>query len=382
MDVTPTLPLLTITMPAANQAATGQDSLIRNFGADSITIADNGGNTITTVASGQSKYVYLTDNSTVNGAWAAVAFGVGSSTADAASLAGYGLKAIGATLNQSHTVSVSATSFTIGAGDRSILYLDSAGATISLPAASGIGNDFFFLLRNISAGTTTVDAAGADLIDGQGSIQLAPDESCIICCSGTAWYTVGIGRSTIFAYSQLVKNVAGGSNVTLTGTEAGYKIIKFTGALTANINVIVPNVVTVWYIDNSTTGVYSLTVKTSAGSGISIQANNRVILYCDGTNVLDAQTVFTTSGLFTSGSASAPAVAFSADTDTGMYLAAPNQIGFTAGGSNVATLTSAGLTLVAPLAVAQGGTGSTTAAAARVALGTLSEAQAMALALG
>jgi hypothetical protein len=368
LDVTTTVGL-TISLPTAMQGSTGEDILFKNVGSNTFTILDYDGNTITTVSSGAAKYIYLTDVSTTAGVWVSIAFGVGSTSVDAASLVGYGIKAISASLNQSHPATVSAVNFTIGTGDRAQLYLDTGGATISLPTASGIGNDFFFLVRNISVGTTIIDASGADLIDGASSITLAPEESCMVCCSGTAWYTVGRGRSTTFAYTQLTKNVAGSSDVTLSGTEAGYAILKFIGALTGNINVIVPNVTAVWYVDNSTTGVYTLTVKTAAGSGVAITAANRVILYCDGTNVQDAQTVFTTSGAFTAGSASVPSITFGTDPDTGLYSVSANILGITANGTQVATFSGAGLTLTTDLAVTEGGTGASSASSARSNLG-------------
>ena len=360
---------LSLAMPPADQVSNGQDILIRNPGANTFTVTDTGGNTITTVSSGESKYIYLQDNSTINGTWTTVAFGVGASTADAAALAGYGLLAIGGTLNQSMPCTISNGNFTIGSADRGRLYLDSLGAAISLPSAAGAGDNFFFALRNISGGSTVVTPNGGDLIDAVGSLTLSPDESVLIVCTGAAWYSVGRGRSTTFSYTQLVKNVAGGVDVALTGAEAGYKIMKFTGLLTANINIIVPNVTTVWYVDNATTGAYSLLVKTLAGTGVSVAANERVILYCDGTNVLDAQTVFTTSGTFGAGSAGVPSISFALDPNTGFYNAAANQIGVTANGSNVGTWSAAGLSLVAPLAVASGGTGSATAAGALSNLG-------------
>jgi hypothetical protein len=368
LDVTTTAGL-TISLPTAMQGSTGEDILFKNVGSNTFTILDYDGNTITTVVAGAAKYVYLTDVSTTAGVWTSIAFGVGSTTVDAASLVGYGVKAISASLNQSHPVTLSSISFTVTAADRSRLYLDTAGATITLPTAIGIGDDFFFLLRNTSVGTTVVEASGGDVIDGSSSISLAPEESCFVCCSGTGWYTVGRGRSTTFAYTQLTKNVAGSSDVTLSGTEAGYAILKFIGALTGNINVVVPNVTAVWYVDNSTTGVYSLTVKTAAGSGVAITASNRVILYCDGTNVLDAQTVFTTSGLFVSGSASVPSIAFSADTDTGFYLPVANAVGVAAGGVTVAMFNGSGLSLTTDLAITEGGTGASSASSARTNLG-------------
>ena len=341
MDIS-TTGALTISLPSAIQVATGQDTLIRNTGATTFTIADLGGNTVTTVAAGTVKYVYLSNNSTANGVWQTLTFGVGSSTVDAAALAGLGVKAIGASLNQTHPATTVSSSFTIGAADRARLYLTSAGITITLPLAASMGNDFFFILRNTSGGTTTVTPAGGETIDAEASLSLSLTESCLICCTGTAWFTVGRGRSTVFVYNQLVKSVAGGATVTLTTTEAGYKLLKFTGAITANINIIVPSVTTIWYVDNSTTGAFTLTVKTLSGTGVIINTTARVILYGDGTNVLDAQTVFATSTLFAAGSAAAPSISFAADTDTGLYSAAANELGVTTAGVTVGSFTSSG----------------------------------------
>lgn len=87
----------------------------------------------------------------------------------------------------------------------------------------------------------------------------------------------------------LVKSVAGGSTVTLTSAEAGNAILQLTGALTANIAVTVPAATTGWWIvDNRTTGAYTLTVKTPAGSGVVVAQGKKRIVLCDGTNVLPA----------------------------------------------------------------------------------------------
>lgn len=80
-------------------------------------------------------------------------------------------------------------------------------------------------------------------------------------------------------------NVAGGANVTLSAVEAGAGILVFTGSLTANIAVIVPGATGKWQVSNQTTGAYSLTVKTSTGTGISVVQGSTAILWCDGTNV-------------------------------------------------------------------------------------------------
>jgi len=92
-------------------------------------------------------------------------------------------------------------------------------------------------------------------------------------------------------------------------------------SLTATRSVIVPTSDKVYIVKNGTSGSQSITVKTSAGTGVTIKNGEKRFVYCDGTNVVEA-------------------------------------------------ITSIGaLTLDSPLAVAQGGTGATSASAALTALG-------------
>lgn len=343
-------------MPAANEAATGQDTLITNTGASTLTIKDNSGGTITTVLAGTAKYVYLTDNITVAGTWAAVAFGVGASNVDASALAGYGLLAVSTTLNQSCPVTTLNTPTTLGASDRARLNVDMTGVAVTLPSAAAAGNNFFTFIRNGGSGITTITPVGGDLIDTGATAALNPSESVMVICSGTAWYTVGWGRSVIFNYTQLTKNIAGGTDVTLTAAEAGYKILKFTGLLTANINVIVPSTTSIWYVDNATTGAFSVTVKTAAGGGIATTGGTHYILYGDGTNVVNAVTITGSFSSFAAGSASSPSITFTADTNTGAYNTAADQFGIAVNGTQVANFTASGLSLTPALTVASGGT--------------------------
>lgn len=84
----------------------------------------------------------------------------------------------------------------------------------------------------------------------------------------------------------LTKSVAGGSNVTLTEAESRYPAIDCTGTLTANIALIVTTTPKFFFVRNSTSGAYTLTVKTSAGTGVLVTQGTRALLYCDGTNVV------------------------------------------------------------------------------------------------
>ena len=113
-----------------------------------------------------------------------------------------------------------------------------------------------------------------------------------------------------------VKTVAITGDYTLTSTNyvttadnknAGF---KFTGTLTAAANITVSSADAVYFVINATTGGFTLTVKTSAGTGVSIPASRQALVFCDSTNVLSA--VSTTGGVASPTSASADIPAWSA----------------------------------------------------------------------
>jgi hypothetical protein len=110
----------------------------------------------------------------------------------------------------------------------------------------------------------------------------------------------------------LSKSVAGAVDVTLTAAEAGYATIKLTGAITANINVIVPAAAARWTIWNATSGAFSVTVKTSTGTGVAVTQGTTWQLLCDGTNVVDANSDFKDIAL--TGVPTAPTAAASTST--------------------------------------------------------------------
>jgi hypothetical protein len=83
----------------------------------------------------------------------------------------------------------------------------------------------------------------------------------------------------------LDKSVAGAIDVTLTAAESNYHIIDVGGAITANINVIVPSAAGQWTFKNTTTGAFTVTVKTAAGTGVTVPQAGSSILYSDGVNV-------------------------------------------------------------------------------------------------
>lgn len=291
MEVTPDA-AWTMTFPAANGVSTGRDVLVRNLGAFTITIHDSAGGTIGTVAAGVAKYIYITDNSTAAGAWTVFTFGTGTSAADAATLAGYGLLATGSTLSQQALTVSSAVTTTVLTSQRAetLIFTNSGVVTCNMPLASSAGNGFFINISNQGTGTVTIDPSGAETIDGEATKDLAPGESLTAVCSGTTWASIGYGRSTQFQFTKLVLDISAGTPFTLTSVQAQNKLIQTIGVIGAGVTINVPAVVAVYYIECSHTGAFTTTFKTAAGTGVGLASGERSILYCDGVNVVEAQT--------------------------------------------------------------------------------------------
>jgi hypothetical protein len=350
MNVTATAGSLLLKMPPANQTSVGQDALIRNVGATTFTVADYSGNTIVAVASGEAKYIYITTNATEAGTWGIISFGVGSSSADAATLAGYGLKAISTTLNQAYTVQTFSSNYTAVATDRASSYVWTGGSgTLGVTAATTLGNDWFFMVRNAGTGTLTVTPAGG-LINGVASIALQPGDSAFIVCSGSAFFTVGLGRNTQFNFTQLTKAVVSGS-YTLTSAEAANVVQKYTGTLAGNVTINLPQTVQVYYITNQTDGGgsgYHITFTTgSGGATATIPAGQQVILLCDSVNLLNATTIAAGAANISlvDGTAGAPSLNFASETNTGIFRPGLGEFGLTILGVQMFALSATGLTV-------------------------------------
>jgi hypothetical protein len=127
IDVTPTGAGYSIIMPDATKGSNGADVLFRNLGASSFTVKNASGSTIITIPSGQGWLVFLRDNTTVAGTWASIQYGAGTSSADAASLAGLGLVALTTTLNASHPIATKNATYNIGVNDRAQMIVSTGG---------------------------------------------------------------------------------------------------------------------------------------------------------------------------------------------------------------------------------------------------------------
>jgi hypothetical protein len=373
MDVTPSGAGLTIRMPDASQASVGQTALFFNVGASSFTVADNSGNTIQTIASGQAWQIYLTGNVTVNGTWRPIQYGVGTSSASASALAGAGLKAITTTLNQAAPTTLLSADYTLTSVDRARVIVWNGGAgTFTMPSAAAAGNDWFFDARNSGTGGLTIQPAGGELINGQANLVFNPGDSARIITDGINFYTIGYGQSATFSFDYVSISLTGEpSPYTLAGTNLNRIAYQFSGVLTANMQIIVPNTIQQYWIRNTTTGSYTLTVKTSGGTGVVVVQNGASILYCDGTNVVQAETAnlsvpvaISQGGTGATSAGSALVNLGGTSLGIGLFTAtnaatARASIGAASSGANSDITSLSGLTT--PLSVPQGGTGLATA---------------------
>jgi hypothetical protein len=292
IDVNSTGSSRKIYMPAANQAAVGECVLFNNTGTTNFTVVNSIGSVICTVLPGTLWQVYMTSNTTAAGVWVSYQFGSTTSSANAGALAGFGLKAITTTLNQAITVLQLNSAYTAGVGDRAhMINWTGASGTLSLTSSFTLGDDWFVYVRNNGTSALTVDPSGSETINSATTLVMNPGDSAMIICDGSSFYTVGLGKSAVFTFDYTQINVAGTGNYTLSGFELNRIAYDLIGLLTGNRSVIVPATVQQYWINNTTTGAFSLTVKTASGTGVVVPQGGAAILYCDGTNVVSAQTL-------------------------------------------------------------------------------------------
>lgn len=360
IDVIATASGLQLILPPALEVSVGQAFIVRNIGNSgeySFTVANNSGGTIQTIpvapttTTVNTYYIYLTDNSTINGTWSTIAMGIGTSAYSANTLAGYGLEAINNTLNTIVDVVTFSSNYTLKAQDQASMYVWTGGVgTVTLPVSSSVGAGWYAVIKNDGTGILTVATQGTNQIDYNGtSTQLQLAESFVIATDGTNWFTYAFGQSTLFAFTLLVLPVTGGT-VTLTSVQASSIIQEYTGTLTSTCTVVLPPTVQLYSLQNNTSGSFTLTFTTgvSGGTSLTLPQGQTIIAICDGTNVYNAQT--STSSFIQkleigNGSAAAPSLSFQGDTTTGLYLAASGQLGFAISGFSAGELTSTGLLL-------------------------------------
>lgn len=290
VEVTPNAGGHSVLMPDATIGSTGYTTTFYNAGASSFTVKNFLGGTLATVGSGEAWTLWLRDNSTSSGLWRVFQMGAGTSSANAAALAGAGLVAIGLTLNEEMEVSDKNANYVIVDGDRAKVMRWTGGVgQFTLPNPATVGANWFVWVKSGGTGTLTVVPASGT-IDGASSLLLSPEDSSALVSDGTNFFTVGLGQNQDSIFDFITFSVAGSGDYILTGAQLNRVAYELTGVLTGNRNIIVPATVQQYWVYNNTSGAFTLTVKTASGTGVTVPQGTRIILYSDGTNVVNAET--------------------------------------------------------------------------------------------
>lgn len=147
-----------------------------------------------------------------------------------------------------------------------------------------------------------------------------------------------------------ITNITGlaASNVTLTSIQYANRTIVLTGTLTANIQIIFPALQQRWTVINNTTGAFTVTCKTAAGSGAIVTQSSYAEYYGDGTNLVTINAGGTTSYLPTAGGSMTGAL----NEAQGVNIASGATINLTAATGNYVHIT--GATGISAITLQQG----------------------------
>jgi hypothetical protein len=352
IDCFPTASNLQVNLPQGDQGSVGSDILFRNFGAVAFSIVDFSGALSVNISPGESKYFYLSDNSTVSGVWQNVTFGAGTSTADAATLQGAGLTTISGKLAVTgNIVQVSSPPALLDSSRAATFVWTGGNGTFTLPTAISLTGGWFIGFRNGGTGTLTLAGQGSSLINGSANIGVNPGDSgyLIFQQSTGNFFTVGLSVPSNVTFTSAtydVDAILGPSLSLVSYAPIIQTYVGLTATRAVDLDVTLPAITQLYVLLNNTgTNAYNVTFQVSGSSQppIPVADGQSALVLSDG-NFLYVLTQ-TTAGIYlaNNGSASAPSFSFLSDTTTGMYLVGTSILGLTANSTQMLDLDASNL---------------------------------------
>ena len=344
MDCYPEEADLHVNLPQGDQGSVGTDILFRNFGAVAFSIVNFAGDLSVNIQPGESKYFYLSDNSTISGIWQNVTFGTGTSTADAATLQGAGLTTLSGKLAVTGNIVEVSSAPTLLDSSRAATFVWTAGnVTFTLPTALSLTAGWFIGFRNNGSGTLEIVGQGSSLINGLTSISVNPGESgyLIFQQSSGNFFTVGLSVQSNVTFTSATYDVDAIPGTTLSLVSYAPIIQTYVGLSSTravNLDVTLPAITQLYVLVNTTgTSAYNITFQVSGSlqTPIVLADGETALVLSDG-NFLFVLTQ-TTTGVYlaNNGSASSPSFSFLSDTTTGMYLSGTSVLGFSANSTDM-----------------------------------------------
>jgi hypothetical protein len=341
MDCTPSTAGLSIALPPGGQGSEGTDIFFRNLGAVSFVVTNSAGGASVSIAAGQTKYFYLSDNSTEVGTWQNITLGTGTSSADAASLQGAGLTTLAGKLAVTQAPLTISTAPTFNNDSRANTYVWTGGTgTFTLPAAAGLTPGWYFNFRNNGTGSVNIVPTGVSQINGLPNVTINPGDSGMLMFQSTTgnFFTVGLATPSNVTFTSAtydVDAIVGNSFSLVSYAPIIQTYVALSGTRTTTLNVSLPATTQLYIILNDTTGVtYNVTFKIagSAQAPIIVTPGSVALLLSDGNFLFIISQTTTTVFFAQNGSAAAPSFSFLNDTSTGMYLDAVDRLGLSANG--------------------------------------------------
>ena len=162
-------------------------------------------------------------------------------------------------------------------------------------------------------------------------------------------------------FDQYDKAIAGRNALTVTGgtldlevvtppagpSSAIHAILDFTGTLTSNQSVAVPNLSKLWAVRNATTGAFTLTFKTPGGAAsTALPRGGWCWVWCDGANNIYvglSTSLRDIQWLGADGTVSLPGISFAAEPNSGFYRFGAGALGVSILGVQVANFGASGM---------------------------------------
>lgn len=341
IDCTPSTSGLTISLPEGDQGTLGADILFRNLGTNSFVITDFLNGNSVTIAQGVSKYFYLTDNTTAAGTWSNVTFGTGTSSADAASLAGAGLTTVSGQLAVTQNIVNVSVAPTINTISRAATYNWLGGVgNITLPSVATLTTGWFIAFRNNGSGTLTFTPTSPQLINGNTSIATNPGDSGYIFYNASSGGYITVGWTTpnnlVFTAATYDVDAISANTLNLVSNAPIIQTyIAQSGTRTQTLAVTFPAITQLYILVNNTNqSGYNITFQNQGSSQapLALTTGNIYTLLSDGEFLYILNSSSSSTFKAVNGNAGAPSYAFLNDNTTGIYLPGVGVLGLSANG--------------------------------------------------
>jgi hypothetical protein len=346
IDCVATTTGLAIALPEADQGTLGADILFRNKGSNSFVVTDYLGGNSVTIAAGISEYFYLTDNTTSAGVWGSVTFGAGTSSANAAALAGAGLTTINGQLATTQNIVDISTAPTLTDISRAATYNWGSGVgNIPLPNTSSLSRGWFIAFRNNGTGALSFTPVAPQLINGTTSITTNPGDSGFIFYDANttpgSFITVGWAAPSNVVFTAAtydVDSIVGNTLNLSSNAPIIQTYVAQSGTRTQTLEVTLPAITQLYVLLNSTnqTG-YNITFQNqgSSQSPLVLSSGNTYTLLSDGEFLYILNSSSSSVFKAVNGNASGPSYSFLNDTHTGMYLDGTSILGLSANSTEI-----------------------------------------------